>query len=139
MNYKHLVLLVSLFVQPTTATPSQNATTTRILFGSCNKVELEQTLWNPIVARKPSAWIWAGDAVYGDTLQWRLLPFPRPTWKPATIKKLEALYKKQKAHPGYQALLKTGVPVLGTWDDHDFGVNDADHTPDDDEATKKEE
>jgi len=33
-------------------------------------VELEQNLWEPILQRKPAAWIWGGDAIYGDTHRW---------------------------------------------------------------------
>jgi alkaline phosphatase D len=37
---------------------------------------------------------------------------------------LERQYKKQMAVPGFMPLMKQ-VPVLATWDDHDFGTNDA--------------
>ena len=37
---------------------------------------------------------------------------------------LKAKYEKAAAVPGYQKLLKT-CPVLATWDDHDYGKNDA--------------
>jgi alkaline phosphatase D len=36
---------------------------------------------------------------------------------------LRAQYQKQKTSPGYQRLLET-CPVIGIWDDHDYGVND---------------
>ena len=41
----------------------------RIAFGSCNKADARQDLWDDIVARRPDAWIWAGDNVYGDRLR----------------------------------------------------------------------
>ena len=33
-------------------------------------------------------------------------------------------YAQQKADPGYQLLLKSNTKIFGTWDDHDYGVND---------------
>jgi hypothetical protein len=55
------------------------------------------------------------------------IPFPAPRWIPATPEKLRHLYAQQKAHPGYKQLRESTL-ILGTWDDHDFGVNDADST-----------
>jgi alkaline phosphatase D len=37
---------------------------------------------------------------------------------------LEADYQTQKNQPDYKKLLAT-TPVMGTWDDHDYGSNDA--------------
>ena len=37
---------------------------------------------------------------------------------------LEAAYAKATTIPGYQAICEQ-VPVLATWDDHDYGQNDA--------------
>ena len=79
-----------------------------------------------------AAWIWGGDAIYGDEIQWRIggiagssipfeIPFPKPRWLPATPEKLRHLYTRQKAHPGYKRLLERRIPILGTWDDHDYG------------------
>lgn len=80
----------------------------RIAFGSCNKQDLPQPLWPVITAWKPQLWIWLGDNIYGDTTDMTLL---------------KAKWDKQKANPGYSALREISN-VLGTWDDHDFGVND---------------
>ena len=52
--------------------------------------------------------MWLGDNVYGDT---------------KNMRKLAQKYQEQLARPEYQQLL-TEVPVIGTWDDHDYGVND---------------
>jgi hypothetical protein len=38
---------------------------TSAAFGSCNKQDKEQPLWNVITERiKPQLWLWAGDAAY---------------------------------------------------------------------------
>ena len=38
----------------------------RIIFGSCNSQYYEQPLWKVIQERNPTAFVWAGDSVYGD-------------------------------------------------------------------------
>lgn len=79
-----------------------------IAFGSCNKHDLPQPLWGPIMQNKPDAWIWLGDAIYGDSED------------PAVLK---SKYDAVNANKGYQKL-KSMSTVIGTWDDHDYGVND---------------
>lgn len=82
---------------------------TTIAFGSCNSQDEPQPLWPAVVAASPDLWVWLGDNIYGDT---------------HNMDTLANKYNRQLQHPGYQALLKT-TPVTGTWDDHDFGHNDA--------------
>lgn len=94
----------------------------RLLFGSCNKHDRPQPLWPKIHAREPQAWIWAGDIIYGDRMR-RLLPFPR--FEALGVDYLVRAYAAQNAVEGYAALAAR-VPVVATWDDHDFGLNDAD-------------
>jgi alkaline phosphatase D len=53
-------------------------------------------------------WIWGGDNVYSDTYD---------------MKKLESDYNTQLANKDYQRLIAS-TKVLGTWDDHDYGLND---------------
>ena len=38
---------------------------------------------------------------------------------------LETAYDLQKKRPEYEALLNSGAVIEGTYDDHDFGRNDA--------------
>jgi alkaline phosphatase D len=80
----------------------------RIAFGSCAHQDRPQPIWGPIVAARPELFLFLGDTVYADT---------------EDMKVMRAKYAKLAALPGYQRLLKT-CPVLATWDDHDFGVND---------------
>jgi alkaline phosphatase D len=81
----------------------------RVAMGSCNKQDLPQPLWGPIVDFRPQLWIWLGDNIYGDTHD---------------MKELAAKYALQKSNPGYEKLLAT-CPVEGVWDDHDYGKNDS--------------
>lgn len=85
------------------------ATVTRIAFGSCNRADLPQPLWAPILSTRPDLWIWLGDNVYADSTR---------------AADLRAEYARQIDNPGYRALM-AGVAVIGTWDDHDYGANDA--------------
>ena len=79
-----------------------------IAFGSCNRQNLPQPLWDPILKNKPDVFIWGGDNVYADT---------------DDMQKLENDYNIQKNHPEYKKLLES-TRVLATWDDHDYGLND---------------
>ena len=79
-----------------------------IAFGSCNQVHYAQPLWESILSLKSDMWIWLGDSVYADT---------------EDMARMRALYDTQTRHPEY-AKLARATRVVGTWDDHDFGVND---------------
>ncbi|MFD2101049.1 alkaline phosphatase D family protein [Flagellimonas iocasae] len=79
-----------------------------VAFGSCNMSQEPNPFWDDILAENPDVWIWGGDIVYADT---------------DDIERLRAIYAQQDTVQGY-ADLKAAVPIIGTWDDHDFGVND---------------
>ena len=93
----------------------------RILFGSCNSQDHDQPLWERIRARNATAFVWAGDAVYGDDrFEWRKGKdsfFPTRVALEASPEHLQHLYDQQSMVPGYKALLETGIHVLGTIDD----------------------
>ncbi|MEL0652506.1 alkaline phosphatase D family protein [Algibacter sp. TI.3.09] len=81
---------------------------TTIAFGSCNKQNIENKLWVEVLKHKPDLWIWGGDNVYADT---------------DNMVKLKADYSALLANGGYKALKET-TEITGTWDDHDYGLND---------------
>lgn len=81
----------------------------RIAFGSCSRVDLPQPLWSPINAADPDLWVWLGDNIYADE---------------DFLSVARGMYEAQLAMPEYAHLLQT-TPVIGTWDDHDYGANDA--------------
>jgi len=82
---------------------------TVIAFGSCNDENKSQEMWKEVLAQHPDVWIWGGDNIYADDNE----PF----------EKMRARYEKQKSNTDYQRLLKSSL-VTGTWDDHDYGIND---------------
>lgn len=79
-----------------------------IAFGSCNKHNVHNDLWDDVLATHPDVWIWGGDIVYADT---------------DNAGKIAEMYHLQKKVEGYRTLTET-IPVIGTWDDHDYGLND---------------
>lgn len=81
----------------------------RVAFGSCARHDKPQPIWDAVLAAKPDLFIFAGDNIYADTLD---------------MEKLAGDYARLGAQPGY-AKLWGSVPVLATWDDHDYGLNDA--------------
>lgn len=80
-----------------------------IAFGSCNHQNRKQPLWKNIAEQDADLWIWLGDNIYGDSKDMNVL---------------KRKYDKQNAQPAYQRFLKTGIDIIGTWDDHDYGIND---------------
>ncbi|MFN0195526.1 MAG: alkaline phosphatase D family protein [Planctomycetaceae bacterium] len=80
----------------------------RIAFGSCAEQFKSQPVWDAVVAKKPQLFLFLGDNIYADTEDMQLM---------------QEKYNQLGAQPGYMNLLKT-CPVLATWDDHDYGVND---------------
>jgi alkaline phosphatase D len=81
----------------------------RIAFGSCANESRPQPIWEAINKMKPQLFIFTGDNVYADT---------------ADPVKLRRSYEQLAAIPGFAAL-RESCPVIGTWDDHDYGKNDA--------------
>jgi alkaline phosphatase D len=97
-NIKHLTL------------PQNNPdiTLTQFAFGACWQPNRSQGHWEKILSNHPQFWLWLGDNIYANT----------------TNPKVMAQKYGELAHePGYKKLVKT-LPVLATWDDHDFGKND---------------
>ena len=87
---------------------AQDTSHFKIIFGSCNKVDLPNPFWEDMGLRNPDLFLWGGDVIYADTND---------------MNKMEAMYAQQKANPAYQKFIQN-VPVMGTWDDHDYGIND---------------
>jgi len=79
-----------------------------LAFGSCNNQNIKNTMWKEILKNKPDIFVWGGDIIYSDTYDMELM---------------KANYKVQKNDSAYQDFIKR-IPVFGTWDDHDYGIND---------------
>ena len=89
---------------------SANTTVERIAFGSCLHQAKPQVIWRDVLAARPQLMLMLGDNVYGD-------------FKDAAASELAAAYDAQERQPEFRSV-RTAVPMLATWDDHDFGKND---------------
>lgn len=93
---------------------SANTTLTRIAFGSCNHQNAPQHMWAQIAAQNPQMFLMIGDNVYGDA-----------GWDAdAGLESLRHSYAVQASHPEFRDF-RARFPMMATWDDHDFGLNDA--------------
>jgi alkaline phosphatase D len=81
----------------------------RILFGSCLDASRPHPILETIVERVPELFLFLGDNIYADSRN------------PAVMR---ARYRELALSPGFRRLSET-CPILATWDDHDFGANDA--------------
>lgn len=111
MKKKNLLLaLVTCFFSSVEVCFAQQSThiIEKLAFGSCNKHDLPQPIWNPIINDSPDLFLWLGDNVYGDTDNMELL---------------KSKYEAQNQQHDYKRL-KLHTPVIGIWDDHDYGIND---------------
>ncbi len=123
MNKLLLVTLSSLFLYTSAvlAKPIVPETLNRIAFGSCAKERKPQPIWNEIAKTNPDLFLFIGDNQYAD---WQRIDGELvygPVTDPARI--VEA-YSTLSAIPEF-AEFRQKVPLLGTWDDHDYGENDA--------------
>ncbi|HEX6191505.1 MAG TPA: alkaline phosphatase D family protein [Chitinophagaceae bacterium] len=80
----------------------------RIAFGSCAEETAPQPVLDLVVKHKPDLFVYLGDNIYGDTKDMNVL---------------KAKYDSLAIKPEFQRL-KKNVPIIATWDDHDFGWND---------------
>jgi alkaline phosphatase D len=82
---------------------------TVICFGSCNKTDKPQIMFDAVAANNPGLWIWLGDIIYADTTD---------------MKVLARMYKALKNNPSYKKV-REKAQIVGVYDDHDYGANDA--------------
>lgn len=86
-----------------------NAAPSKILFGSCAHQDKAMPILNTINQEQADLFVFLGDNVYGDT---------------EDMAELKAKYQKLGNNSGFKQLQAT-TEVIATWDDHDFGENDA--------------
>jgi alkaline phosphatase D len=81
----------------------------RIAFGSCGHQDKPLSILKDVAKTKPDYFIFLGDNIYGDTRD---------------MKVLESKYQQLGKNKNFKTLKKK-TKILATWDDHDFGENDA--------------
>lgn len=130
-----LILIGAVLVVTATAASQKkhDPLVSRIAFGSCSDQSHSQPIWNAIINFDPQIFIWLGDNMYGDIKrpfavfgkQRTIGPWKNvPRFVPCSQQEMEFKYKKAKTNPGYTRL-RERTKVIGTWDDHDYGLNDA--------------
>ena len=91
------------------AVQADDAPLSRISFGSCAKQDQPQPIWEAIVAGQPELFVFLGDNIYGDS---------------PDMDVLRAKYALLNEQPGFKKLRQV-CPLVATWDDHDYGKDDA--------------
>jgi alkaline phosphatase D len=105
-----LCLCVSVFSGMTEHTAlADEMPLSKISFGSCAKQDRPQPIWDAVVAVKPQLFVFLGDNIYGDS---------------ADMNVLREKYGLLQEQPGFKKLRQT-CPIVATWDDHDYGKDDA--------------
>ncbi len=84
---------------------------TALGFGSCLHQDRPQPIFDAINARPWDVFLMIGDNVYGDAT-------------PPALDELAEAYAVAAQAEGLNTL-RAKTPVLATWDDHDYGANDA--------------
>jgi phosphodiesterase/alkaline phosphatase D-like protein len=92
-----------------TAIPANSDTIHRIAFGSCAKHWQHQPIWENVIATRPDLFLFLGDAIYSDT-------------DGVTEKQLQGEWNRLVDKPEYQRL-RAEVPIMATWDNHDYGTH----------------
>ena len=117
---KDFVLFVALWVLPAQSALAErnealvaggefSKVLTRIAFGSCAKEYKPQPILAKVAEVKPDLFVFLGDNVYGDTTD---------------EDTLRTKYSQFGNKPEFRALLNA-TDVIATWDDHDYGKNNA--------------
>jgi len=97
-------------VQPVPGPPlDPTEVLTRIAFGSCLDQERPQPIWSAVEAYQPQLLLLLGDNVYANAED------------EATLREAYAALGRSE---GFRRIRAT-TPVLATWDDHDYGRDDA--------------
>ena len=116
-------LLAAALLVPACAAPGDQASATeadaappepaleRIGVGSCLRQDLPQPIFDAVLDDDLDLFVFLGDNVYGDV-------------ESEDLRELRDAYAMQAGADGFSRL-REAVPLAATWDDHDYGLNDA--------------
>ena len=112
-------LLILLLLKPLQSTPF------RMAFGSCfwhKYIYQDSKIFQSITAYKPEAWVWLGDATYTDTYNFSITKY----YIEPDVKVVEQNFNEAKDNEDYKRFREeTRAKIYGTWDDHDYGLDNA--------------
>ena len=103
-NYLLLVIFAAFLISC-----NEKHVVTKIAFGSCGYQDDPQPVLALAAEQKPDAFIFLGDNIYGDT---------------DNMDTLQTKYNRWGAMEEFKKL-DSSTKIFATWDDHDFGRNDA--------------
>ena len=94
--------------------PDKSQLVKRVAFGSCAFQSVDQPIFRQVVASRPDLYLSLGDAIYGDyDLELKQV-------YTVTAETLRREWQVLAANPDWQNLV-ANVPVMATWDNHDYG------------------
>ncbi|MBF7072088.1 alkaline phosphatase family protein [Glaciecola sp. MH2013] len=93
-----------------------------VSFASCAKENRPQPIWTEIAKTNPDVFLFIGDNVYADVYEKNGKRSMQPV---ETRERFDEAYAMANAIPEFAAFRKQVPMMLGTWDDHDYGANDA--------------
>ena len=105
---KMILVLVIGFILPTMV-KAKDRLIKSVAFGSCLKQTRPQPVWDSVLLAKPDVFVLLGDNIYGDTRDMEKL---KNKWN--TLSSISSFQK-----------VRSSSYLLGIWDDHDYGENDA--------------
>jgi alkaline phosphatase D len=116
------LVLMAIFTLPVNAAIDKHVTTTSIAFGSCASQHKPQTIWDDIGKHQLDAFLFIGDNMYADIEMIDGERIYEPVSRPERFAAAYNELSKVSEFAGF----REQVPLLmGTWDDHDYGANDA--------------
>ncbi|MGE3261242.1 MAG: alkaline phosphatase D family protein [Bacteriovoracia bacterium] len=90
------------------ASSASNSSTFCLAFGSCADQNIGQPIWGAIARSSPDLFAFLGDNIYADTEDMNVM---------------QEKYEQLARIPDFASFRKK-IPIVATWDDHDFGLND---------------
>lgn len=88
---------------------ASTSSTVKVAFGSCALEHQPQPIWQAVKKQNPDMFVFLGDTIYADTEDMQIM---------------RAKYDQLNNHADFAPFRASGIPIVGTWDDHDFGAND---------------
>ncbi|HEY0743820.1 MAG TPA: alkaline phosphatase D family protein [Chryseosolibacter sp.] len=104
-----LVILAGCSTSKKDSGGQESPTVYKVAFGSCGEQYKPQPVLERVVEQNPDLFIYLGDNIYSDTY---------------SLDTLKKNYQILGDKPEFKKL-KAEVPILATWDDHDYGMNDS--------------
>eukprot|EP00808_Paulinella_micropora_P020203 g16826.t1 len=105
---------------------NETSVISHIAFASCRKLNIflnadNVTILSDMLYKQPQAQllVWLGDIIYNE---------PNPLYAlfsvPIAPDHMQQRWLEAREVDEYKKLLERNIPILGVWDDHDYGQND---------------